>query len=200
MQFEEFGLNITTAPTVEPLTATQVKLATRVSEAEEDALIESWITTARQLAETYQRRAFLKQTIRLTIDRFPCDAFIRLPRSPLIELKQMSYFDTANTETIFYSADAPVGTEDNYIIDTYSEPARVGLAFAQSYPTVVLRPYNGIIITYDAGYGETAADVPESVKDAIYVYCAWRYENRAAETNEIPAQFWLLLDQDRIFL
>ena len=47
------------------------------------------------------------------------------------------------------------------------------------------------------GYG-TADDVPQRVKDAIYLFCGYRYENRIAEDGTIPTAFYDLLRPQRL--
>jgi uncharacterized phiE125 gp8 family phage protein len=46
-------------------------------------------------------------------------------------------------------------------------------------------------VEYVAGYGDDPSDVPEPLRDAILLYVAWSYENRAAET-EVPSAFFNL--------
>jgi uncharacterized phiE125 gp8 family phage protein len=56
----------------------------------------------------------------------------------------------------------------------------------------------GFRVTLLAGYGDPV-DVPDTVKDAICLYCAYRYENRTAESGEAPKQFYDLLTPDRMW-
>jgi uncharacterized phiE125 gp8 family phage protein len=57
---------------------------------------------------------------------------------------------------------------------------------------------NGVIIQYTAGYGDEANAVPESVKNAIYLYCTHMYENRESESGTIPREFYDVLKPDRL--
>jgi len=199
MNCNKFSFKVTTPPTVEPVTTAEVKIHTRISGTDQDTMIAKWIKSGRELAEAYQRRAFVEQVIEVSFDQFPQVPF-SLPRSPVMTLQTMKYYTTANAEIVVYSSTAPVGTESNYLADIDSEPARITLAFGCTFPAAVLREINAFKVIYKAGYGATAANVPENVKDAILLYCDWRYENRAAETNAVPEQFYNLLDAQRIFL
>ena len=199
MSESDFSFRVTTAPSIEPVTVDEVKLHTRISGTDQDTLIAKWIKSGRELAESYQRRAFIEQIIEVSYDRFPPVPFC-LPRSPVIEVQTIKYYDTANTAVTVYSKTAPVGTESNYLVDVDSIPARITLAFGCSFPSAILRDINAFKVIYKAGYGATAASVPENIKDAIMLYCDWRYENRSAETNAVPEQFYNLLDPQRIFL
>jgi len=205
------GLHLVTAPSVEPVTAAEVRLHTRIDLTTEDTLIETWIKSARQLAEDFQRRAYINQVWEMTLDKFPANIF-ELSRPPLQQVLQISYFDYLNVETILYythlqdesttsttpEPDPSIGT-DNFIIDTRTEPGRVSLAYGYSWPAVTLRMIDSVRIKYLAGYGGTGASVPETIKDAIMLYCAYRYENRTAESGNAPEQFYNLLNPGRIY-
>lgn len=172
----------------EPVTTANVKLYTRVSHDAEDDLIDTWIKAGRILAEDYQKRAYITQTWQLAFDFFPPVPFC-IPRAPLISVTSLKYYDTDNSETT-YSA-------DNYFVDAESKPGRITLGYGISWPAETLRSINAVKILYTAGYG-AADDVPTTVKDAIYLYCAYRYENRTAEDGSAPSQFFDLLKPEKI--
>jgi len=178
-----------TAAASEPVTAADVKLYARVAHAVEDDLIESWIAAGRKLAEDYQHRAYIEQTWRLTYDDFP-GSLIYVPRPNLISVESIKYYDYEDSETTWDSS--------NYFVDTNSEVGRIGLNYGIQWPTVTLRPVNAVIIDFKAGYGDSADDVPDSVKNAIYIYCTHMYENREAENGTIPREFYDLLRPDRM--
>jgi hypothetical protein len=204
------SLHLVTPPEIEPVTAAEVKLHTHISGSTEDTIIEGWIASARMLAEDYQRRAFIGQMWEMSFDCFP-DTPIFVPRSPLIGVMSIKCYDVYNTETVLYSiADNPITTtteagpdgsdNDDFIIDTDSQPGRIGLAYNIVWPSITLRPMNAVKIRFAAGYGLKTEDVPAQVKDAIMLYCAYRNENRAAEVDEAPKQFYNLLSPNRIYL
>lgn len=181
---------LSVAPAIEPVTAANVKLYARVAHSVEDTLIDSWIKAAREEAENYQHRAYIEQAYIMTYDAFPGDV-IEFPRPPLISVDSVKYYDTDDTENDFGSS--------NYIVDTNSEIGRLALNDGVSWPTVSLRPINALIIGFTAGYGDEAADVPDSVKHAIYLYCTHVYENREAE-NDFPKEFYDKLRPDRMHI
>jgi hypothetical protein len=205
-----FSLKVITPPAIEPVSVDEVKLHTRINYDVEDSILSKWISTAREMAEDYQRRAFISQMLELSFDNYPVMP-IRLPRPPLIELKSIKIYDYEGTETVLYNeADNPVttttegeaepSTNADFIIDTASEPGRIGLAFGKVWPATTLRALDSVKIRYAAGYGLTAAAVPACVADAIMLYCAYRNENRAAEEKECPEQFYNLLAHNRMHL
>lgn len=207
-----FSLKLATAPLMEPVTVEDVRLHTRIDYITEDSMLATWISTAREMAETFTRRSLIYQTWELSFDKFPTDTFLYLPRPPLVQVFKMSYIDSESTETTMYQSheydlatESPSITDDDttgvddWIIDTRSEPGRIGLAYDESWPAVTLRPIDALRIRYRAGYGETAETVPACFKDAIMLYCAHRYENRTAESGSVPAQFYDLMRSERIF-
>lgn len=179
---------LSTAAAEEPVTSAEVKLYARVAHSVEDSIIASWIKAARKEAEDYQHRSYIEQIYKMTYDSFP-DSRIDFPRPPLISVDSVKYYDTDDTEFVFASS--------NYFVDLNSEVGRLALNYGIAWPTVTLRPINAVIITFTTGYGDAAADVPDSVKNAIYLYCTYMYENREAE-NKFPKEFYDLLRPDRM--
>ena len=183
------NLTLVTPPASEPVTVDEVKLHTRIDDDFEEALLQLWIVSARIQAEDFQHRAYITQVRELSFDYFP-RLPICLPRSPVQEVTSFKYYDYQNTETVF--------SLDNLLIDTDSEPARITLSYGILYPSVTLRAMNAVKIRYTAGYGDSASDVPQTVTEAIMLYCTHRYDNRDAEKP--PAEFFNMLRPDRVHL
>jgi len=194
-------LNKISGPNSEPVTVDDVKTYTHISHDVEDSLIAGWIKAARIAAEDYQGRTYYTTVYDLTLDAWPVMP-LQIPRPPLVSVDSFKYYDTANIE---YSFDL-----NDIHVDTNAEPGRIALNYLVYWPTsIILRKIDAIKIRFTAGYGDaggttTTPDyvvqlIPDSVKDAIYVYCAWRNENRAGETD-IPKQFYDILRPDRVKL
>lgn len=166
------------SPTVEPLTLAEAKTFCRVDSdlTDEDALISSLITAAREQIEVQTSRAFAVQTLRLTLDCFPSGRAIVLPRCPLIEVLSIEYDDGDGVEQTLSSSD--------YSVNAFTVPGAISPA--SSWPATVSRP-GAVRITYQCGYtatdGEGEEDseiIPERAKTAIlYLVNHW-YENRDA--------------------
>lgn len=116
---------------------------------------------------------------------FPVD----LPRAPLISVTSVKYYGTDDTEYTLSS--------DDYLVDTATDPGRVVLDYGVVLPTTILREARAVVVQYVAGYGD-ADSVPAFIKDAIMMYCAWRYENRTGEAGALPTAFYSLLEPERI--
>jgi len=164
----------------------------------EDDLLESLITAARQYAEGFQRRAYITQTWELWLDKWPDKDYIQIPLPPLQSTDfSIKYYDTDDTEHTFSS--------DYYFIDSDSEPGRLALSYGEVWPSTTLRPANGICVTFKAGYGDAAPDVPKKVKQAMLLLIAGWYENRESYhaaggiPKEAPFAVNALLWQDRCF-
>ena len=125
----------------------------------------------------------------MTYDNFP-PSCIDFPRPPLISVDSVKYYDTDDAETLFAAS--------NYFVDLNSEVGRLSLNYGISWPTVTLRPINAVIIEFTAGYGADATTTPDSVKNALYLYCTHMYENRESENGTVPREFYDLLRPDRM--
>jgi uncharacterized phiE125 gp8 family phage protein len=193
------SLKLNTAPTVEPISLDEVKLHLRtdVDDPLEDTLLESLIKSAREFCEGFQHRSLITQTWELWLDAWPDEDYIKIPLPPLQSVSSVKYYDTDDTEHTFSS--------DDYFVDSDSEPGRVALNYSEVWPTTTLRPVNGICVTFVAGYGDAALDVPQKVRQAMLLLISHWYENRepialtGAVPKEVPFSVEALLWQDRCF-
>ena len=188
-----YALSIVTDANAEPVTVAEVKLHTRIDSSFEDTLLTTWIRSAREQAEAYQKRSYVTKTYDLFLDDWPCNPFV-LPRSPVSAITHVKYYGTDGTAYTFYES----GSTDNLDLDLSGEPARLALAYSVSWPSTTLRSLNGVSIRFVSGYGPASITTPDTVRDAIMLYCDWRYENRTAESGEAPRQFWDLLRPSRV--
>lgn len=163
------ALELTSAPTTEPVTLDEAKTHLRVENTNDDDLITNLISTARIEAEWYTRRAFITQGWTLWLDHWPGGGIVEIPLPPLISVSAVCTYSTGDVETVLDS--------DTYRIDTASAPARLQIKNALSPPIVTLRAINGVGISYAAGYGD-ADDVPAAIRQAILCRVADLYENR----------------------
>jgi uncharacterized phiE125 gp8 family phage protein len=186
----EGRLKLITAPTVEVLTAAEAKMYCHISHDVEDTLISGWITHARKEAENFLRQSMITQTWEYSFDEFPCLP-LDIPRPPLNSVTSIKYYDCNNVEYTVAAAD--------YYVDADNTPGRISHAYNVTWPTTTLREINAVRIKYAAGYGAAASAVPQFVKEAILVYCGFRNENRAAE-SELPKQFYDILRPDRVHI
>jgi uncharacterized phiE125 gp8 family phage protein len=166
------SLKRTTAPAVEPVTLAEAKAHCRVDISTDDALIQGYITTAREWVEDYIDRALVTQQLVMKLDAFPAE--IELPRPPMIAS------GTATAVTITYVTGDAGGTAtlaaSEYRVDRDSTPGVVRNLYAGSWPSHLL-DQNSVTVSWWAGYGD-AASVPQRVKSAILMCVHELYEKR----------------------
>lgn len=164
------SLKLVTAPATEPWTVSELKTHLRIDISDDDTLLSGLLTAAREYVEEAARRALITQTWRLNLGTWPEGGEILLPRPPLQSVTSIVYKDSDGNSTTWSTS--------AYIVDTDSEPGRVVLAYGESWPSVTLLPANPIIITYVAGYGDDATDVPGRLRRCISLLVGHWYENR----------------------
>lgn len=155
------SLKLVTGPGEEPVLLAAAKLAAHVDGTALDADITAMITEARQNLEAATARAFITQTWRLSMDRFPVGPIL-LKVCPVIAVTSIGYVDPAGA--------AQTVNASEYLVDVDSEPGRIHPKVGKCWPTVDPR-INAVTITFTAGYGAAAA-VPENIKRAIKLLVA----------------------------
>jgi len=88
------SLLVVTQPIAEPVTVEEVKLRLRLSTTDDDALIASHITTAREFAESVTGWSLAAKDYADVRDGFPYQSeHIWLPRPPLVSVTAIKYLD-----------------------------------------------------------------------------------------------------------
>ena len=152
------AVTIFTEPTQEPISLAEQKLHSRVTTDDDDAILAIYIKAARRSCELFQGRAYINQTLDLTLDNFPCNGIIYVPRAPLVSVTSITYVDTDGTSQTLASSE--------YTADTKSEPGRIYPAYGEAWPSVRDQP-NAITVRFVAGYGTTKGSVPDMFRAAI---------------------------------
>ena len=162
------ALKLVTPPETEPVSLEQAKAQLRVTDSDQDSLIGGKVRAAREFVETQTQRALLEQTWRLSLDRFPWDGVILLPRPPLLEVVSVKYVDALGVlQTL---------TEDvNYTVDADSEPARLVPAYELAWPESRDVP-NAVLVEFTAGYGSDPDAVPGELVEAMLLWIQHLYD------------------------
>lgn len=188
-----YPITVVTEPAEEPVTLDEIKAQTRVDIDDDDDLLTAQAIAAREMCELRARRAFVTQTLAITLDAWPRNRVIQLPRPPLQSVTSVTYIDE--------DGDSGTLSSDAYIVDTAR--GRITLKAAYNWPTAVLRAAAAITVTFVAGYGHPV-DVPERYKAAIKLLVAHWYENREAvmigaglAATPLPEGVKVLLGVDR---
>ncbi len=175
------NLTVVTPPAEEPVSLETVKAHLRVSGSAEDTLLAAYLQAAREMGEGVARRAFMTQTLRLTLDDFPSNAILKLPRPPLQSVGAVTYLDRDGIEHAW----------TDFMMDARSEPGRIVF---NSLPNASLSESGAVAVEFTAGY-ESAADVPGIFIQAILMTVAVWYENR--EMGDVPSGAKNLFVSDR---
>jgi uncharacterized phiE125 gp8 family phage protein len=152
-----YVLESVSGPVLEPLTVAEAKLHCRVEIPEDDALFADWIRQAREMIESALDVACITQTLKLYLDEFP-EWELVLPRPPLRSVSGISYVDSDGvTQTLSASL---------YRVDAKSRPGRITPAWGEAWPAT-RQVTNAVNVTFVAGHGDSGADCPAAVRQAI---------------------------------
>jgi len=190
--YQQRGSVLVSGPASEPITAVELRSYLRVDETEMgDDEADDLIVESRQMIEETTSLAFILQSWRLSIDRWPGGAeawwdgvrqmsitelyapshitSVEIPRWPLASVTSVTVYDEdSNAETVTVAT--------TFDVDTYQIPGRMTLKRGSTWP-IALRANNAIQIVYIAGYANAAA-VPSVLKRALKQLAAFLYTNR----------------------
>jgi uncharacterized phiE125 gp8 family phage protein len=185
------GLELVTPPASEPVSLAEAKAHLRVDHDDEDAAILRLVRMARETAERITGRAFIAQEWKLWREGRPSceERALELPKPPLIAVSAITAYDRSGTP-ITLSSDA-------YIVDSLSVPGRIVFKDTTALP-VSLREANAIAVSFDAGYGANASDVPSAIRSAMLNLVGFYYEQRGNAPAQPPADILALLAPFRV--
>ncbi len=155
-------------PALEPVSLAEAKSWLRLDSTEEDGLVTALITAARLSIEAASRRLMISQTWRLVLDFWPVDGVLKVQISPFKSLLAVRAFDMNGVAANY----DPAG----FILDKASEPAR--LMALNNIAPVTARPFAGIELDVQLGYGPAGTDVPQPLRQAMLLLVALWFENR----------------------
>jgi len=164
MNTKHVSWELVNGPTTEPITLLEAKQHARIRQDDDDAVIQRFITTAREQAEESLGRGLFTQTWQMTLNAFYTT--IWLPRAaPLQSVTSIFYYDTTGTlQELATSV---------YDTDPSSRPARVVLKPNQTWPAVqATRLTPNVMIKYIIGWDATSK-IPERIKQGIRMYVAY---------------------------
>ena len=178
------GLQLVTAPTVEPVSLTEAKAYLAIDSSDHDALLASLIAGARSWAESYTNRALVSQRWRLTLDEFPVATAdnprgaIELPMGRTLSVASVAYVPEAGgLVTLAGPGSSPAGTA--WELESSSDGGGLLLpAFDTDWPDTRADTPGAVRIEFLAGYGPAATDVPPQIRTAILYRVADMFENR----------------------
>lgn len=193
MDIRRFSLARITPPASQIITVSDAKLHLRIDTTAEDSYVSALIDAATNAIEAYTHRSLITQTWRYSRDRFPYPypqngyvdpLFLQtpstgawlaepiwLPRPNLLSVTSVTYLDVNGTQQTL--------SPSVYTVNTDEVPGTISLANGQSWPNALyLR--NSVQITYTAGYGASATNIPAAIIHAAKLVIGDLYANREA--------------------
>ncbi len=153
-------------PAVEPLELSQIKTYHRISGTDQDDVIASLMVAARQVVESHTGRSLITQTWEGVADAWR----VPLALKPSLQTVQsVEYYDL--------SGDLQTLSSDEYRVFSYGLVGEIHPVDRVSWPMVQTRP-DAIKVTFKAGYGDEASDVPKAIWQAMMLLFGHFFENR----------------------
>lgn len=165
----------TVAPAALPVTLAEAKAHLRVDHSDEDALIGTLLQAAVDHLDGYSGvlgRCLINQTWR--VDFWTWQPAFRLPFPDVSSISSVVYSDVDNAEQTV--------SESLYELIEDAQGALVKTLDDFTDPTLYDDRSDAVRITFVAGYGDDAADVPSAIKAAILLMVGHWYQHREAVT------------------
>ena len=141
----------------------------RVSSSDDELVIAGMLSAATGWVEQWTERALITQGWRLVLDAWPGDGLILIDRTPVLSITSVGYVDAAGAAQVL----APAAWQ----LDRNGAPARLAPAPGTTWPQV-REQLAAVTIDFQAGYGPSWNDVPETIRQALFRLTAHFYDNR----------------------
>lgn len=166
--------SLVTAPATALITLDEAKRQVRRDDDDDNAVITSLIAVVMSRLDGPDGilgRALIAQEWSESFDGFPVGSVLPLSLAPVIDITGIEYFDFQNGEQAFAGG--------NFAAFNRAKQAYVRLNSTAAWPSSYDRD-DAVTVTYRAGYGEAAEDVPAAIKHAGLLLLGHYYENREA--------------------
>ncbi len=179
---------ILTVPALaEPLPLALVKSHLRLTHDDEDETLTRLMAAARRVVESRTGLSLVAEGWSLFLDRWPPDGVVPLPRYPVIAVSRV----------LVHGEEAAAEIDPaHYWLDRASRPCRLVMRAGRALPPPG-RAVNGIDIAFTAGFGETAAEVPADLTEAMLLMIGQWYAHRGDEDFAPSLQAAAILHQFR---
>ena len=166
-----------TAPETEPVTLDEAKTHSRADAGNDaDDIFNLLIIACRGHVESELTRAMITQTRLCTLDCFPFEDEIELPLSPVQSVQHLKYIDTDGDEQTLSS--------DDYVLDTDRVGGRIYLPSGKCWPQTQ-HEAKVVRITFVAGYGDAADDVPANYRLRILTAISRQWADPEGMSNKV---------------
>jgi uncharacterized phiE125 gp8 family phage protein len=168
---------IITSATFEPISVADAGEYLRVDDLVADtALLGSLITASRQAVEQFLNRYIAEQTVETAYNGFSAELVLS---SPVISVTSVKYLDSNGTEQTLAT--------NQYLVDTYSEPAVITPAYNVTYPATYPVP-NSVKVRYVVGFTSGGSPdtnpLPKPIRHAMMLIIGDLYANREGQSDK----------------
>ena len=155
-----------TEPSTEPVLPSEVADFLRIDYGDHDVMLANYTKEARQtLEDGFLWKALITQTC---VDKFDEFDEMELHYQPVSAITSIGYTDT--------NGDAQTLSSNVYELGDNRGVGYVRLKYGQTWPST--RSHEDVItVTYSAGYGAAANNVPEAIRQGIILYAGHLYDN-----------------------
>ncbi len=193
-----------------PISVAEVKSYARISSTSQDTLIGILINAAVSYCESYTKRDLINKTYKFYLDTLPN---YNANTSLLSNGFDYKYRDTGilvkksklqSVTSIKYYLDDVLTTWDsaNYYKSNESIYSSIYLTQDASYPDNIDTKKQSVEITFVAGYGASASDVPDQIRLGLLAHVTYMLENRGdcggGGETDIPLPIRSMYNQYRI--
>lgn len=154
---------------------------------DDDAMLTAIMTAVRKHTEEYLGRFLLTTTIEQYYSKWHAGGLV-LFFTPVTSVASVKYFDTEGAEQTL--------STDVYETDASQEPSLLLNKWNQEFPAL-RGHHNDVTVRYVCGYA-SAADVPESIKQAMLLMVTSYYEHRDDAVKRMPTTSEYLLRNYRV--
>lgn len=183
----------TTPPSTTPISLIEAKAHVRVDSDDDDTVLTAFIgaAVAHLDGQGVLGRAMVTQSWSQWVSQTP--GWVRLTVGPFQSLTSVEYYDTENALQTASLTDFEIRLDGDFVL--------IKPKADHVWPPAYIRQ-DAIKITYVAGFGDAATDVPQSIRQAILLMVGHWYENReaVAEGNfkELPLAVDALIGAERV--
>lgn len=176
------SLALSTAPDAEPVGLEQLKAYIGFTVDDDNARLTATLRAARQYVEAILWRQLITATYTWKLDCFSRSLWV--PRPPLQSVTSITYVDLdGNSQTLDTSIYQVVTGDNPVIVEAYGE----------QWPSTLDKP-EAVTVTYVAGYGDDADDIPHPIREAILMTAGNWFMNPACMGDAMPAAAKWMID------
>jgi len=170
------GLTVTTSSEIPSTVLDRAQAHCRAPDRDLDSVM-LYLEGAVSDFENFTFRALWNTTYKWTFPDFGSLIELHLPRTPVVSVASVKYYDTDGALQTFASSNYTVSVNDQM-------QGVIRLNDSASWPDVDDDKLEGVEIAFVAGYGDDMDDVPGLVLNSLLVYAGHLYDNRTAEAME----------------